>query len=143
MHSCSPLPGSDASGWSTKSPLLPGEEICPAPGQGALAIQVRTADQEQSICKQLNHEPTAQAVACERAVLSELGGGCQLPVAAFAKRTEDGSLTAVAGVFAPDGSRAIHAEGTGKPEDAVLLGRNLAAQLIAQGARTLLSVPAL
>src|SRR6185312_3863915 len=60
------------------------DEICPAPGQGALGIQTREEGQARAICAALNHEPSARAVSCERTVLAELGGGCQLPVGAFA-----------------------------------------------------------
>ena len=63
---------------------LPAEQFVPAPGQGALAVEIRTEDQttlEMLAC--LKHPPTRQAVEAERAFLELLGGGCQLPVGAY------------------------------------------------------------
>ncbi len=65
--------------------LFSPEQICPAPGQGALGIQTRAEDRAREICAQLNDELTARAVRCERAVLAALGGGCQLPIGAYAE----------------------------------------------------------
>ena len=108
-------------------------EICPAPGQGALAIQTRAADQAFGICRALNHEPTAQAVRCERAVLAGLGGGCQLPIGAFAEG-KGSELHVLAGVFSPDGSQFVRAEASGCASHAEELGRSLAEDLLAKGA---------
>lgn len=61
------------------------EEMTPSPGQGALAVQVRAADDEiRAIVADLDHRPTRIAVAYERAFLAELGEGCSLPVGAHA-----------------------------------------------------------
>src|SRR5271157_4756059 len=67
------------------------QEMCPAPGQGALAVQTRAHGEAKDICCQLDHVATRQAVTCERVLLAALGGGCQLPVGALAE-TEGGSL---------------------------------------------------
>jgi hydroxymethylbilane synthase len=64
--------------------ILSAEQVCPAPGQGALAVQTRLNDPAQAVCARLNHAPTMHAVCAERAVLAGLGGGCQLPVGAYA-----------------------------------------------------------
>ena len=84
------------------------QQMCPAPGQGALAIQTRRDDPAREICAQLNDEPTSQAVTCERTVLAALGGGCQLPVGAFAEAI-GGTLKVIAVVLSPDGTRCLRA----------------------------------
>jgi hydroxymethylbilane synthase len=107
------------------------EQICPAPGQGALGIQTRGEDRAREICAQLNDELTARAVRCERAVLAALGGGCQLPIGAYAE-VNGRLLNVQAGVFAPDGSRHVRTQAEGAdPEE---LGRRVAQELIARGA---------
>src|ERR1700728_3545757 len=114
------------------------EQICPAPGQGALAIETRERDPAFDICASLNHEPASQAVACERAVLAVLGGGCQLPMGAFAEVHGD-SLDAIAVVLSPDGLRHARAKAAGARGAAEQLGRAIAEDLIAQGACSILA----
>jgi len=116
--------------------IFTADEICPAPGQGALAIETRAGDEAFAICGGLNDQPTSQAVLCERTVLKELGGGCQLPVGAFAEM-RGAILHVTAAVVAPDGSKRLRAEGEG--EDAGELGRLIAAELIERGAREILA----
>jgi hydroxymethylbilane synthase len=112
------------------------DEICPAPGQGALAIETRAGGDVHEICGGLNHAPTSEAVRCERTVLAELGGGCQLPVGAFAE-TIEGGLRVQAAVVSLDGLQYLRAEAAGgNPED---LGRSVAADLLARGADRLLA----
>lgn len=113
------------------------DEICPAPGQGALGIQTREEGQPRSICASLNHEPSARAVLCERTVLAELGGGCQLPVGAFAALKND-QLYCVGVVASPDGNRIIRGQANGPVEHPEQVGRNLASQLLAKGAAEIL-----
>jgi hydroxymethylbilane synthase len=115
------------------------DRVCPAPGQGALAIETRAQDDAWEICRALNHSPTEQAVVCERTVLAALGGGCQLPVGAFARRTEHG-LQATAIVTAPDGSRFVRESGA--LESPVELGQMIAQRLLARGAADLLTYSA-
>lgn len=113
-------------------------QMCPAPGQGALAIQTRRDDPAREICAQFNDEPTSQAVTCERTVLAALGGGCQLPVGAFAEPIGE-TLNAIAVVLSPDGVRCLRAEASGsryRPEE---LGQVLAAELLGRGADKILS----
>ncbi len=117
--------------------LFSAGQICPAPGQGALAIQTRAEDPASDICAELNHEPTAQAVRCERVVLTELGGGCQLPIGAYAN-VEGETMHLSAGVFAPDGSRHLRAYAQGMRNRCEELGRLLAAELLLKGARSIL-----
>jgi hydroxymethylbilane synthase len=114
------------------------ERMCPAAGQGALAIQTRESDPAREICAHLNDQPTGQAVACERTVLAALGGGCQLPVGAFAEIIDD-VLKIVAVVVSPDGARSLRAHASGprhRPEE---LGQAVATDLLSRGADQILS----
>jgi hydroxymethylbilane synthase len=118
--------------------ILEPEQLCPAAGQGALAIETREDDPVYEICRQLNHEMSSQAVACERAALAALGGGCQLPVGAFAE-TIGGSLRLTAVVVSPDGSRHLRARAEGTRECPAELGRTVARDLLSRGAAAILS----
>jgi hydroxymethylbilane synthase len=118
--------------------IFTANEFCPAPGQGALAIQTRLSDDAEAICGRLNHTATSQAVRCERALLSQLGGGCQLPVGAFAQ-SSGAALDLLAVVVAPDGSKQlrVHLYGeSAKPEE---LGQRAADELLSRGAAQLLT----
>lgn len=113
-------------------------EICPAPGQGALAIQTRVDDRAQHICAQLNHPESADCVTAERLVLADLGGGCQLPVGVFAAiENERMRLSAV--VVSPDANEAIRSQTEGKRSGYRHLAAHLAGDLAARGAATVLS----
>lgn len=118
--------------------LLSPEQMCPAPGQGALAIETREHDEAYDLCAALNDEPSRKAVACERAVLASVGGGCQLPMGAFAELHGD-SLHVLAVVFSPDGSRHVRSTRTGACGAVEELGRSAAEDLIAQGALRILA----
>ena len=118
--------------------IFPPEQVCPAAGQGALAIETRENDPVREICAALNDEATSQAVACERAALRALGGGCQLPVGAFAEIVERVlRLTAV--VISQDGTRYLRESGEGSPDHPDEIGRAVADELLRRGARTILS----
>jgi hydroxymethylbilane synthase len=112
-------------------------QICPAPGQGALAIQTRADDAAFHLCAVLNHEPSRQAVLCERAVLASLGGGCDLPMGAFAA-IRGRMLEVFAVVISPDGLHRVQEESAGDPNAPEELGRRVARSLIAQGAASIL-----
>ncbi len=112
-------------------------QMLPAPGQGALAVQCRAEDSETLRLLAAIHDPqTAAAVAAERAFLAGLGGGCSVPVGAYAAPKGAGlHLTGL--VAAPDGSRLIRVEAEGNhPEN---LGRLLAEEALRRGAAALLS----
>lgn len=117
--------------------MLTPDQLCPAPGQGALAVQTRADDPAIAVCAQLNNAGTSTAVQCERAVLAALGGGCQLPIAAFAE-IEGKTIRLLAGVFAPDGSRVIRTTRAGTVAEAETIGRSVAQELLHRGARELL-----
>jgi hydroxymethylbilane synthase len=84
--------------------LLDPVESPPAPGQGALAIQVRVEDVDAPWLTALRHAPTAIAVAAERGALQALEGSCRTPVGAHARRRlDDGSLELTVEALSPDG----------------------------------------
>jgi hydroxymethylbilane synthase len=120
------------------SSYLPMEHVMPAVSQGAVAVQIRDAD-ERVLCwiGPLDHVPTRVATDAERSLLRTLEGGCQVPVGALA-RVEAGQLELRATVCAVDGSR--HVEGTqaGPVEEALDLGVQLAERLLAEGADSIL-----
>jgi hydroxymethylbilane synthase len=114
-------------------------DICvPAPGQGIIAIETRTDDRRtRSAVGSLNDQPARDALAAEQSVVAALGGGCQLPLGAFADiRGRELLLRAIAA--GADGARAIAAAINGDTSDAAALGRQLADQLASRGARELL-----
>lgn len=105
--------------------------MCPAVGQGALAIESR-ADDKQTLAHLafLNHAETRAAIECERALLGALGGGCQVPIGAFAE-AQDGGLHLRAMVGRPDGSEILRESAQGN--DAAKLGRETAQKLLQRG----------
>lgn len=119
---------------------LPLDVMLPAPGQGALAVQCRADDQTTlGLLAALEDESTRKAVTAERAFLSGLGGGCSVPVAAYAVVSEQSSVVSLTGlVISPDGKKAVKVLGEGT--DAEKLGRELAQKAIAQGAHEILSL---
>jgi hydroxymethylbilane synthase len=114
-------------------------EIAPAVGQGALAIEIRLQNAAaKAAVAPLDHAPTHQAVRAERAMLDALGGGCQLPIAAFAKHSS-GKLRLMGVVAEPAGARVLRANASRAPDDPEDLGKRVAAELLRQGARELLN----
>jgi hydroxymethylbilane synthase len=118
--------------------IFTANEFCPAPGQGALAIQTRLSDDAEAICGRLNHTATSQAVGCERALLSQLGGGCQLPVGAFAQ-SSGAALDLLAVVVAPNGSKQLRVHLYGESAKPEQLGQRAAHELLSRGAAQLLT----
>ena len=115
-------------------------DICtPEVGQGALAVQVRTGDDQIiDMVSTIDHSPTSTAVSAERAFLNTIGGGCKVPVAAYAQ-LDDHELRIRAMAGLPDGSRIFRIEqcyGSVDPESA---GRLAAEALLATGAEEIIS----
>jgi len=112
------------------------EVMLPAPGQGALAVQCRAADE---FCletlRPLDHLPTRRAVGAERAFLQSLGGGCSAPIAAFAAE-HDTDLHLDGLVASLDGRQVVRVSGRGS--DPQQLGAALAREALAGGAGALL-----
>jgi len=124
--------------WLTLDVMLP------APGQGALAVQCRSADQTTlGLLEPLEDDAARRAVTAERAFLSGLGGGCAVPVAAYAEPGGRVSGAKVSGVrltglvISEDGKKSIKV--TGEGNDSLKLGHDLAQQAIAQGADEILA----
>ncbi len=114
------------------------EEMLPAPGQGALALETRSGDlATASLLAALHHESTAAAVLAERTFLQHAGGGCNSPVAVHAQpRGDRFSITGL--IAAPDGTRVVRetlAAGAGEVQE---IARELAATLLARGGREIL-----
>lgn len=118
------------------SDWIPVGLMLPAPGQGALGIQYRADDEETlELLAAVADADTKTAVTAERAFLQALGGGCSIPVGAFAE-VKDGRIVMQGVVAAIDGSVVIHVEGGG--EDPELLGNQLAQDALAKGAAEVL-----
>jgi hydroxymethylbilane synthase len=125
-------------GWERHiAEILPPEVMCPAIGQGALALESREAGSGRQACAEFDHSATRAAVTAERAVLATLGGGCQVPIGANAV-LRNGRLHLRAIVAAPDGGQLVSAESEALPAEAESLGRTLATELLHKGARTIL-----
>lgn len=122
-------------GWGERiAELLPPETMCPAVGQGALAIESRP---DVAAANALDHAPTRAAVTAERALLLALGGGCQVPIGAHAT-VNNGALHLMAVVISPDAARYVRAESNGSVDEAERLGRELGQRLLEGGARAIL-----
>jgi len=118
--------------------FLDPEIVLPAPGQGALALEVRLGDDlAEELAYSLNHRETQLRVAAERAFLARLGAGCLAPAGALAY-LEEGELRLEGVVAAPDGSELIRGEIAGPPEEAAELGEELAADILEQGGEAIL-----
>ncbi len=116
--------------------MLEAEVMCPAAGQGALAIEIRRGDNallEQ--LKFLDCEAARAATSCERALLNRLGGGCQVPIGAFAQ-IKEGTITLIAVCARPDGSTVLREVQTGT--DPVELGERTGLLLLRSGGEKIL-----
>ncbi len=116
--------------------MLEAEVMCPAAGQGALGIEIRRGDNallEQ--LKFLDCEAARAATSCERALLNRLGGGCQVPIGAFAQ-IKEGTITLIAVCARPDGSTVLREVQTGT--DPVELGERTGLLLLRSGGEKIL-----
>ena len=113
------------------SQLLGINLMCPAAGQGALAIEIRKDDAavRQQVAL-LDDKAARAATTCERALLNRMGGGCQVPIGAFAKVVDD-RLRLEAVVARPDGTRALRESGVG--DDPINLGELVGEALLRRG----------
>jgi len=119
------------------TPLAP-EEMLPAVGQGALALECRADDvATRALLAAIDDETSARAVAAERAFLAAVGGDCNTPLAAHAT-IEGDRLRLRAQVSDLEGTRAIEESAEGAPRDADAVGRTVAERLLARGAGALI-----
>ena len=118
---------------------IPTDEMLPAIGQGALGLELRRDDRKvYDLVGFLNHESTALTVRAERAFLKELQGGCQVPIAGYARL--DGDALSLEGLVAElDGSRVIRDALTGTIQNPEAIGIELANRLLEAGAERILA----
>ncbi|MGB7130531.1 MAG: hydroxymethylbilane synthase, partial [Candidatus Sulfotelmatobacter sp.] len=113
--------------------IIPAEIMCPAAGQGALGIEIRKGD---AVTRQhlefLNDANARAATTCERALLNRLGGGCQVPIGAFAE-IRNGKLYLDAIVADPDGSKLLRESRDGNVNDPEKLGNDVGDTLLRRG----------
>jgi hydroxymethylbilane synthase len=119
--------------------ILEPADMLPAVGQGALGIETRGGDERiLGLLAPLEDASTRAAVTAERALLHRLEGGCHVPIGALGE-VEDDRVRLEALVAATDGTRVIRGTRAGPIAQAEALGRDLAEDLLAQGAREILS----
>jgi len=121
------------------SAALPPEMCVPAPGQGTIAVETRREDVTiRDIVRKIDDPVSAAVLTAERAVVTRLGGGCQMPLGAYAIASENElALTAI--VLSVDGGRTARAETRGLLAEAELVGTRAAEQLLARGAADILA----
>lgn len=116
--------------------VIPASVMCPAAGQGALAIEIRAEDNEiRQHLLFLDNADARTTTTCERALLSKLGGGCQVPIGAHAD-VRNGRLHLDAIVARPDGSEVLRESREG--DDPVRLGEAVGVTLLERGGEAIL-----
>jgi hydroxymethylbilane synthase len=115
------------------------DEMLPAPGQGALAVECREGREEMvALLGSIDDPASRAATTAERSLLAGLQGGCAAPVGAYAAGTDILRLRGV--VVSADGGMALRGSANGAPEQAYQIGRQLAADLLARGAGDYMAV---
>jgi hydroxymethylbilane synthase len=115
------------------------EQSLPAPGQGAMAIEITSGRPElQALLDPLNHTDSERAVRAERTLSRNFGGSCQIPLAAFATIDKD-VMHLRAMVATPDGKRIAQASIHGPANNPEALGHEIADALLAQDAKSILA----
>jgi hydroxymethylbilane synthase len=118
--------------------IIAADVMCPAAGQGALAIEIRKDDAvTRELLVFLNDPAARAATTCERALLNRLGGGCQVPIGAFAEERH-GKLHLDSIVADPDGSKLLRDSRDGSIEDPEKVGNDAGAALLARGGDVIL-----
>ena len=113
-------------------------DCVPAPGQGIIAIETRAGDPVRAHIERINDLPASLALRAERAVITRLGGGCQMPIGAHAAVVGDGiTLTAI--VTSLDGQQVARTQISGAASDPEAAGTRAAEQLLAGGADAILA----
>jgi hydroxymethylbilane synthase len=122
---------------------LPPEVMLPAPGQGALAVTARADDAAAIAAARAVHDlATAVTVAAERAFLRRLEGGCQVPVAALARRSSSGAIELQGRLISLGGERSVEGVERGEASDepaAERIGLRLAERLLGEGGGEILA----
>lgn len=122
--------------------ILPIDDFLPAVAQGALGIEIREDNEEiKNLLAPLHHQPTDWAITSERSFLARLDGSCRTPIAGYAFVNPEGLLVLKGLIAKSDGTRIYKGEKTGDPKDALLLGKELAEDLLNQGGHACLLPP--
>lgn len=122
------------------SALLPIELCVPAPGQGIIAVETRQGDTRTAeMIRPIDDASASVALRAERAVVDRLGGGCQMPIGAFAQIGTGDELSITSIVVSTDGSRSVRATIQGSTHAPEQLGRQAADRLLAEGAESILA----
>ena len=120
------------------SSIIPIEQILPAVGQGALGIEVATKNKfAKEIALGIHDTNTNFIITAERAFLKTLGGGCQVPIGAYAELRSNG-LYLSGFVGSPDGTTTFFKRIRGSKKDAVLIGKTLAKDILKAGGKKIL-----
>jgi hydroxymethylbilane synthase len=115
------------------------EDCVPAPGQGIIAVEIRSHDEDtRRTVARINHGDASAALEAERALVTALGGGCQMPIGGVAVPRAPNDLELCAVVASLDGERVIRYKKVGNRTNAGGLGREVADQLLRQGADRIL-----
>jgi hydroxymethylbilane synthase len=119
---------------------IPADACVPAPGQGIVAIEIRTDDaRTRDAVARVSDADAADALAAERAVVATLGGGCQMPLGALATITGGDRLELNAVVMSLDGRDRVSGKAHAPRHEAAALGERVGAQLLADGAAEILA----
>ncbi len=114
---------------------VPVDEMLPAVAQGAIGVEIRAGDTETAqVLAPINHELTALTVTAERVFLARLEGSCRTPIAALGELLEGpaGPRFVFRGmILSPDGRRCFRARREGRPEEALRLAEDAAAEILA------------
>jgi hydroxymethylbilane synthase len=118
---------------------LPIDTCVPAPGQGIVAIEIRGDDaQMRALLSAIDDAEAAAALQVERAVVERLGGGCQMPIGAYAA-TSGATIRVIGVVISLDGTRVVRAEAVGGVDDPSAVGIEAANRLLDGGADAILA----
>ena len=114
-------------------------ECVPAPGQGIIAIEIRAGDAPTGeVVRRISDAAAGAALSAQRALVTELGGGCQMPIGAYADISQD-RLRLTALLISLDGQQEARAEVQGAITEAAKIGEQAAAQILLSGGRDILS----
>ena len=117
------------------------EVMVPAPGQGALALEIRQEDEEMAaLVRSIRDHDTDASVRAERALLMDLGGGCQVPFGAYAS-VAGNTLTLTAMLATETGTQVHKAAASGSAQDPEAIAREAYRHLVETGATRFLSTP--
>jgi hydroxymethylbilane synthase len=121
------------------SASLPIDACVPAPGQGIIAIEIRRGDDRmRQLVATIDDAAAAAALTAERALVERLGGGCQMPIGAYA-RIDNDTIHIIGVVISLDGARVVRADARGSLNDASAAGFAAAARLLEDGADAILA----